>query len=124
MPSDPTPLPIRCDYNEETDGGGQRCKSTNAKFIPSYQGNLCMVHEAALLQARRMHPAGKQRTAEMLTWYDPTEVIRILRDELKAANSREALEGYFDHLIDDDQLQRSLIAYTGEDLGTKQGDTA
>lgn len=117
---DVTPMGVRCDYNEQDDADRiTRCSSRNARWVDDFQGNLCMVHEAARAQAKAKHPAGKARPA-MQTFYDPTEVIKILRDELKAANSREALEGYFDHLIDDDVLQRSLVAYSGEDLGTKQ----
>lgn len=119
------PIGTRCDYNEETDSGIIRCPSTNAKFIPSYQGNLCMVHEAALKQAKAAHPAGKARAVthyqemarEAAGLPDPTEVIRILADEIKTANSREALGGYFDHLAGDEKLTRAVTLYAGVDLG-------
>lgn len=75
----------------------------------------------ALEATEKMFPTSNVRLILGLeTFYDPTEVIKILVDELSTANSREALGGYFDHLIDDEVLQRSLIAYCGQDLGTKQ----
>lgn len=64
----------------------------------------------------------QKMAAELSDLPDPSEVIRILAEELKAANSREALGGYFDHLIDDEKLTRAITLYSGVDLGTKQGD--
>lgn len=53
---------------------------------------------------------------------DPTEVIQILAEEIAAANSREALGGYFDHLAENADLQAAINTYAGVNLGAPQDD--
>lgn len=53
---------------------------------------------------------------------DPTEVIRILAAEIEAANSPEALPGYFNHLAGDEELTRAIALYSGVTLTVQPED--
>lgn len=48
---------------------------------------------------------------------DPSTVIAILADAISGANSPEALPGYFNHLAEDEKLQRAVKLYSGASLG-------